>query len=149
SRRTQLTHLRDGEGAIAPAWSPDGRQIAITLLRQEPDETFSLPSIEVMNADGTGRHRLTDGLFPDWSPDGKSLLITRFEELSDGSTALYVIDPKSGKARGPLRKDAMMGVWSPDGRRIAFVRLEDGIMTGLFAMNADGSSERRLGADEL
>ena len=35
-------------------------------------------------------------------------------------------------------------VWSPDGRKIAFESVRDGIATGVYAVNADGSGQGRL-----
>jgi TolB protein len=67
---TQLT----GDPADAPihdegpAWSPDGRMIAFTSEREDPDG-----DIWVMNADGSDPRRLTDNTFLDESPDWQPL----------------------------------------------------------------------------
>ncbi|POM23451.1 Serine/threonine-protein kinase AfsK [Actinomadura rubteroloni] len=57
-----------------PAWSPDGRRIAYTRGKN-PGEIW------VMNADGTGGHRVTTGTEnesdPSWSPDGRWLAYVR------------------------------------------------------------------------
>ena len=59
-------------GSESPAWSPDGRQIAFvnypdlssrmsrTLLPNEPGDALGA-DIYVINADGSGRRRLTNG----------------------------------------------------------------------------------------
>ena len=49
-------------GEFNPAWSPDGREIAIV--------SGLSPTIYVMNADGSGQRELTPGFSPAWSPDG-------------------------------------------------------------------------------
>src|SRR6266511_1713409 len=60
-----------------PAWSPDGTRIA--FMGQTPEGTENY-EIYVMNADGTGRRRLTDSPasdgFPSWSPDGTKIAFT-------------------------------------------------------------------------
>ncbi len=57
-----------------PAWSPDGRRIAIV------GNINSTHDIYVMNADGSGQRRLTrttDPLSsPAWSPDGRKIAFT-------------------------------------------------------------------------
>ncbi|MFC0041749.1 protein kinase domain-containing protein [Actinomadura rayongensis] len=57
-----------------PAWSPDGRRIAYTRGK-DPGEIW------VMNADGTGGHRVTTGAEnesdPSWSPDGRWIAYVR------------------------------------------------------------------------
>jgi hypothetical protein len=52
--RVQLTP--EGSHDIAPSWSPDGSRIA--FLSRHPDDG---DEIYVMNADGSGRVRLTGG----------------------------------------------------------------------------------------
>lgn len=79
--RTRST-TRLGRGHI-PAWSPDGTRIA-----------FLDDDIGIMNADGTGIRRLTQGqhlqLGFDWSPDGKWI-------VADGSPySLVLIDVSTG-----------------------------------------------------
>jgi len=59
----------------APAWSPDGRQIAFESNLDGDWEIF------VMNADGTNVRQLTHNTLrdegPAWSPDGKQLAFSR------------------------------------------------------------------------
>ena len=69
----------------APAWSPDGRQIAF-----ESDRGGGL-DIYVMNADGSAVKRLTNDPATDsepaWSLDGKSIA---FWSTRDGNAEIYV-----------------------------------------------------------
>jgi Tol biopolymer transport system component len=107
--------VRGGEQA---AWSPGRRRIAFAgggLLGRE--------GIWVMNADGSGRRRLTrragDGN-PTWSPDGRRIA---YRSSSPTSFDLWVIPAAGGRARPLLSTPVANELdpdWSPDGRRIAF-----------------------------
>lgn len=71
-----------GEGQ--PAWSPDGTRIAYL---QDGD-------IFVINADGSGKEKLTDNpaldRYPRWSPDGSKIV---FNTDRDGNHEIYVMNP--------------------------------------------------------
>jgi WD40 repeat protein len=73
---SNLTKVFDVPGAYdsAPAWSPDGRQIAF-----ESDQDGDM-EIYVMDADGTNVRQLTDNTIhdegPAWSPDGQRIAFT-------------------------------------------------------------------------
>jgi Tol biopolymer transport system component len=123
---TNLTRLTLSEG-ILPAFSPDGTQIL-----------FSGPSqrnLFLMNADGSGMRRITQGERTDrsavWSPDGTR---AAFVGLLNGSeynghfvfmldmTCLRVSDCASQPALAyPGFRFQGMPQWSPDGRYLAFV----------------------------
>ena len=73
---TNLRQLTDVPGALdsAPAWSPDGRQVAFESNRDGDTDIY------VMNADGTDVRQLTHNTIhdegPAWSPDGRQLAFT-------------------------------------------------------------------------
>ena len=72
ARRTQLTFSKSREAATAPAWSPDGSQVAYVALR---DGFFGLYR---KASNGTGEEELLhNGSAPvtltDWSQDGQYL----------------------------------------------------------------------------
>jgi len=75
--------------------------------------------IYVINADGTGLRRLTDGMEPAWSPDGKKVAFARWRD----PRGLYVIDEDGSNETLVFGWVAAKGpAWSPDGSRIAFTR---------------------------
>lgn len=104
----------------APAFSPDGRQIAFHKSDKEG-------GIFVMGATGESVRRLTTtGFDPNWSPDGKRIVFSRDERVVDprsrNTTAspLMVMDAAGGAPRLLLDSDGMQPHWSPHGLRIAY-----------------------------
>src|SRR4051812_8025325 len=91
---TRLTN--DANTDVLGAWSPDGKRIAFTSLRDNP-----LGEIYVMNADGTGVVRITNTIGSSqgasWSKDGKQLVIMSNRDAANPATLtladieLYVI----------------------------------------------------------
>ena len=79
--------------------------------------------IYVVNADGSGLRRLTQGMDPSWSPDGTQVVFARWTEPwgiylinADGSNERLLFS--SSVARSP--------VFSPDGSQIAFMFTTEG-----------------------
>ena len=92
---------RDG----APAWSPDGKQVAFASARDG-----GVAQIYRMQASGAGEPvRLTDGrnykVVQDWSPDGRYIVYTELGDLmavpSEGGTPLSVYERRSGRMMAP------------------------------------------------
>lgn len=129
-------------------WGPSGRLAVTTIFGYVPD-------VHVMDSDGSDRRLLTPGRFeglePDWSPNGRRIALTRWR--SRWSDDIYVADPARSSRLRLLTKSVLCArdpAWSPDGRRIAFVRRQTVACIGtpaVWAMNADGTHERRLTKD--
>jgi len=79
--------------------------------------------IYVINADGSGLRRLTDGLDPAWSPDGNKVAFARWRD----PRGIYVID-EDGRNETLLFgwSEAKAPAWSPDGSHIVFTRHQAG-----------------------
>ena len=114
-------------------------------------------AIYLMDADGSGQGRLTDGAGdpstaagvqfetePAWSLDGTRIA---FVSAREGSFDIYVMNADSTGTRRLTSSSAhdRGPSWSPDGRRIAFSRSSDG--GHVWVMNADGTGARRLTDD--
>ncbi len=148
-----------------PKWSPDGTMIGFTLTGRQ-DNAF------VMNADGSGRRRVTnrfvDTEFISWSPDGTKVAFGRHtpfvrQAIIDGEPAfdgigrviwdiqhdhIYVVN-LDGTDLVELTKDlrdynCYGAHWSPDGTKIAFERLEGFIWPQIYVINVDGTNPTRL-----
>jgi Tol biopolymer transport system component len=104
--------LIDDPNAHSPVYSPDGSRIALTYRQDEHWE------IQVMNADGSARTRLT-----------KTSYQSFVEQILSGEAA------RSYNNASP--------VWSPDGTEIAFVTDRTGRWE-IWVMNADGSNQRPM-----
>jgi len=139
--------VQAGGGADAPAFSPDGRTIAFTLL----PTGGSNEDIYLADADGRNVRQLTsDPAYeyePRWSPDGATIAFVRGGDLwlmrADGSharrltTGLTVDSP----------------TWSTDGSHIAFVISGTGSMNegpqrkSLWFIDADGTNLSNMSFD--
>ena len=105
----------------APAWSPDGRKLAVALSTTGNTQIFQV------NADGSGLRRLTQGSSidtePAYSPDGNSIYFT-----SDrgGAPQIYKMSA-NGESAGTAQRVTFTGNYntsprvSPDGKQIAYI----------------------------
>ena len=101
----------------SPVFSPDGRQIAVSYRQDNHWD------IQVINADGSGRIRLTETSYLTW-----------VEQELNGEM------PHSYNNAAPA--------WSPDGSQIAFLTNRTG-QWEIWVMNADGSNQRPLFPAEI
>jgi Tol biopolymer transport system component len=138
----------DGEPARdgAPNWASDGTAI---VFAAEVGEARG--DIFIMNADGSGRRRLTtdpaNDTNPALSPDGTRIA---FESDRDGNSEIYVMD-RNGRNPRRLTTDPARDAspaWSPDGTRIAFTSDRDNRASAdVYIMRADGSGLERITSD--
>jgi Tol biopolymer transport system component len=148
-REVTFSNAFDGD----PAWSPDGKKIVFESRRDGNSEIYTI------NANGSGAKRLTKNLVfdgdPAWSPDGKSIA---FSSDRDGNREIYAMnadgsDPRRLTNTGSVVGDVLLQAldadpaWSPDAKKIAFEANRDGNYE-IYVMNADGSDEHNLTANE-
>lgn len=152
-----LTRRRSkGRIFLAPALSPDGRELAFfgdqgnffidlwladaengrvkrRLVKSTLNNNFE--SLRFINSSGT------------FSPDGRSFAIAAKREDRDD---LVLLDVRRGREERRI-KVPLNGIqtpsWSPDGQQLVFTGLDGGV-SDLFIVNRDGTGLRRLTNDK-
>ena len=142
----QLTNHPDVDAN--PVWSPDGRRIAFSSLRDEPPNTHGNSEIYIMDANGGNVIRLTnqprvDGT-PTWSPDGKQIAFAS-REGKNLAWEIFRIDVDGSGIKNLTNNSAndQYPAWSPNGEKIAFASDRDGDYD-IYVMNPDGNDVLRL-----
>ena len=142
-----------------PSWSPDGTKIAFASDHDADRPCSGNPlgppcnyEIYVMNADGSGRSRITHSFetdtHPRFSPDGTKIAYSGFRgcfttdyycyqqvRITDLNGNGTTFDTGLPDYFGFTEYDAG---WSPDGSRLAFIHLDNDVLT-IYTANPDGS----------
>jgi Tol biopolymer transport system component len=133
-----------------PAWSPDGRSIAISTDHAfAPWEGIDGGALGVLDVASGVRRELPsgDGRQPAWSPSGRR--IAYWGMRGGGDREIYTIDAQGGEPVLVASDPAIdwNPVWSEDGRYLYFLSDRGGSMN-LWRVAIDEASGRERGAPE-
>jgi Tol biopolymer transport system component len=126
--------LPDVDEIMHPTWSPDGRAIGFTGMRQGLTDLF------VYDLQSNRLRQLTNDAYADlqpaWSPDGRRIAFStdRFSSdltrLAIGPLTLATVDVASGDVQQvptTARGKHINPQWAPDGQSLYFISDRDGI----------------------
>ena len=136
-RLQQITHL-SGD-AVAPDWSPDGRQIVF-----EHDAPGGCgANVAIMNADGTGLIEFPDPTVcqfdPSFAPDGSRIVFDRFDPATNDE-AIWSMD-RNGNDRQRIGLCCADPNVSPDGEKLSFLGFNgDPDGSALFTSDMNGGN---------
>lgn len=115
-----------------PEWSPNGTLIVYYETDPEAEDY-----IYVMKADGSGRTRITAGVWPAWSPDGSKIIY-------GAEGGLYTVKPDGSEETRLIAAENMIyGRFSPDGSMIAYITQNEGFVE-VRVRRADGAQDAAL-----
>ncbi len=137
--------IAKGSMVTGAAFSPDGKQVAVSISEGENAEIF------VANADGSNLTKITDTKFflntsPTWSPDGKKIA---FVSNRAGNPQIYLMGADgSGAKRLTFQGNYnTTPSWSPRGDLIAFTARDERNAFDLFTVNVENGKIARLTQD--
>lgn len=142
--------------SLGPVFSPDGRTIAFTRIRERRRKSrhggqqiaYRSYSVWLVDLAGGASTRLTpwrNGLLmsaSSFSPDGSTLAVSR--QKSERAAAELVAMRLDGSGSTVIARHATDGVFSPDGAKLAFLGVDGKGHSDLFSIDADGTDRRRL-----
>jgi len=132
--KTELWNGLAGRALGGPAIAPDGQRLAFLVQRR------GLTQLYVMNADGTGTHRIAEELdvrgAPAWSPDGRWLAVAANR---DGEPHLFKIPVGGGTPILLVKEYSIDPIWSPSGQFLVYSGADVGTTFSVKSVSADGA----------
>lgn len=140
----------------APAWSPDGTELAVVTERTgAPTSRNSVSQLWAVKVDSGARRRVTelDAMAPTWSPDGRRIAFwgLRDETFQRDIWSVAADGSQIGKGAADSMLDDAPIDWAPvyshDGRWLYFASTRGGTFN-LWRLGLDGATGRPQGEPE-
>jgi Tol biopolymer transport system component len=141
---------------LGPAWSPDGKQIAVGVglfsafldfeigNKKPVDPVNGGAQVAIVNADGSDFHFATSGpnnnAFASYGPDGKHLA---YRTSGPDGAGLRILNLEDHAVTKLTEEYDNFPVWSPRGDLIAFMRRIDGNFE-IMTIHPDGTGLKQL-----
>jgi Tol biopolymer transport system component len=139
---TDLTPYSPGSDQ-APAWAPDGTQLAFISDRTGARRLW------LVNSDGSKARQLLEGgesgfsdASPAWSPDGTQIAFS--STRLTGSWAVWLVGADGSGLRRVSPGFGVSPSWSPDGSRLVYDS-----SGAIHVMNADGSDDHAITSGDV
>jgi Tol biopolymer transport system component len=132
------THIVGSNYAEFGGFSPDGQR----LVFHEWVGTWwsSDVNVYIVNADGSGRTQLPQGIRPAWSPKGGLIV---FDTCRGSSCGIFVVQPNGQGFRQVTSDAGGKASWAPGGNRIVY-SADGGGDPEIWIVNVDGSGRKQL-----
>lgn len=132
------THVVASNYAEFGGFSPDGQRL---VFHEWVGNWWSADvNLYIVNADGSGRAQLPQGIRPAWSPKGGLIV---FDTCRGTSCGIYVVQPDGQGFRQVTSDSGGKASWAPDGSRIVYSADVDGDPE-IWIVNLDGSGRKQL-----
>jgi len=132
------THVVGSNYAEFGGFSPDGQR----LVFHEWVGTWwsSDVNLYIVNADGSGRTQLPQGIRPAWSPKGGLIV---FDTCRGSSCGIFVVQPNGEGFRQVTSDAGGKASWAPGGNKIVY-SADGGGDPEIWIVNLDGSGRKQL-----
>lgn len=135
--KKSANHVVGSDYAEFASFSPDGKQL---VFHEWIGRWSGSVNLYIVNADGSNRRQLPQGIRPAWSPKGG---LIAFDSCRDTSCGIFVVQPNGQGFRQVTSDGGGKVSWSPDGKKLVY-STEVGGNPEIFVVNLDGSGRKQL-----
>ncbi|MGD2206101.1 MAG: hypothetical protein PVH17_04915, partial [Anaerolineae bacterium] len=130
-------HVVVSDYAEFASFSPDGSKL---VFHEWVGRWTGNVHLFTVNADGSNRRQIVEGIRPAWSPQGG---LIAFDSCRGTSCGIFVVQP-SGQGLRQVTNDGGGKVsWSPNGKKLVYSAETDGDPE-IWIVNLDGSGRKQL-----